>query len=271
MNYLTEIKLFNDWLETEDIPSNAIVLWYGLMFIANRGGWPPYFITSIATIQNHTKLSRSTIRRMRNTLVSRGVIAVEHRSGRNSAIYHLNSFERQFVAQIGEQFEPQQSRVPIVEGQIDDQIEPYNTLNSFISKKEKNIKKKKSSSACQNRKSCAKKRVTTRLNHECLLTTIEEPWRELMSIWLEYKRARKEGYKSELGVKRCLNMLQNLSNNSPQTASVIIDRSIANNWAGLFQLPSRQTYSYGQHIGHILHSTDNDHTQRMLDKFNRKK
>ena len=28
MNYLTEIKLFNEWLETEQLPSNAIVLWY---------------------------------------------------------------------------------------------------------------------------------------------------------------------------------------------------------------------------------------------------
>ncbi len=27
MNYLTEIKLFNEWLETKQLPSNAIVLW----------------------------------------------------------------------------------------------------------------------------------------------------------------------------------------------------------------------------------------------------
>lgn len=38
MNYLAEIKLFNEWLETEQLPSNAIVLWYALMFTANRCG-----------------------------------------------------------------------------------------------------------------------------------------------------------------------------------------------------------------------------------------
>ena len=36
MNYLAEIRHFYDWLETESLPSNAIVLWHALMFTANR-------------------------------------------------------------------------------------------------------------------------------------------------------------------------------------------------------------------------------------------
>ena len=38
MNYLAEIRHFYDWLETESLPSNAIVLWHALMFTANRCG-----------------------------------------------------------------------------------------------------------------------------------------------------------------------------------------------------------------------------------------
>ena len=39
MNYLTEIKLFYDWLETHPLTPSAIALWHGLMFMANRAGW----------------------------------------------------------------------------------------------------------------------------------------------------------------------------------------------------------------------------------------
>ena len=39
MNYMTEIKLFYDWLETHPLSPASITLWHALMFIANRSGW----------------------------------------------------------------------------------------------------------------------------------------------------------------------------------------------------------------------------------------
>lgn len=77
MNYLTEIKLFNEWLETEQLPSNAIVLWYALMFTANRCGWRDEFAVSFSILQSRTKLDRSTVWRMRKVLADRGIISVE--------------------------------------------------------------------------------------------------------------------------------------------------------------------------------------------------
>ena len=85
MNYLTEIKLFNEWLETEQLPSNAIVLWYALMFTANRCGWRDEFAVSFSVLQSRTKLDRSTVWRMRKVLTDRGIISVEERGGNRSA------------------------------------------------------------------------------------------------------------------------------------------------------------------------------------------
>ena len=99
MNYLAEIKLFNEWLETEQLPPNAIVLWHALMFTANRCGWRDEFAVSFSVLQSRTKLDRSTVWRMRKVLADRGIISVEERGGNRSALYRLHSFERMFASQ----------------------------------------------------------------------------------------------------------------------------------------------------------------------------
>ena len=81
MNYLAEIRHFYDWLETESLPSNAIVLWHALMFTANRCGWREEFSVPFSVLENRTKLDKSTICRMRRILVERGVISVRGQRG----------------------------------------------------------------------------------------------------------------------------------------------------------------------------------------------
>ena len=129
------------------------------------------------------------------------------------------------------------------------------------------------------RKSCAKKkdkREAPQLDTDAILQTIEPPWRELMHTWLEYKRIRKESYRSEIGIRKCLTMLRNLSGGNPETAAAIIDQSIANNWAGLFEL-KRQAYTprgqpaTGQHIGQIKQPETEEHKNRILEKFGKPK
>lgn len=129
------------------------------------------------------------------------------------------------------------------------------------------------------RKSCAKKkdkREVPQLDTNAILLTIEPPWQELMHTWLEYKRIRKESYRSEIGIRKCLTMLRNLSGNNPPTAAAIINQSIANNWAGLFEL-KRQAYTprgqpaTGQHVGQIKQPETEEHKNRILEKFMRKR
>jgi hypothetical protein len=54
--------------------------------------------------------------------------------------------------------------------------------------------------------------------------------------WLEYKSDRKEKYKSDKSIKICFERLTKISNNNIETAKQIIENSIANNWAGLFEI-----------------------------------
>ena len=102
----------------------------------------------------------------------------------------------------------------------------------------------------------------------------ESPWRELMLIWFEYKRTRKESYRSEIGAKKCLSMLKNLSCGNAEVAQRIVDQSMANNWAGLFALkdappprgqpPGRQ---HGQRVGQIIQSDDEQKRQRYIERL----
>lgn len=55
-------------------------------------------------------------------------------------------------------------------------------------------------------------------------------------LWLQYKKERKQSYKSELSTTEAYSHLLALSGNNPDTAMLIVKQSIANNWAGLFAL-----------------------------------
>lgn len=68
---------------------------------------------------------------------------------------------------------------------------------------------------------------------------IEPAFLESFETWMTYKSERKESYKSDLSKKTFYNNLIKLSNNNPETAKLIIEQSIANNWAGIFELKSQ--------------------------------
>lgn len=61
-------------------------------------------------------------------------------------------------------------------------------------------------------------------------------WAELIEEWLQYKRSRRETYKSSQSIRALITRIKKLSGNNPQQAKKIIEQSIANNWAGLFAL-----------------------------------
>ena len=78
-----------------------------------------------------------------------------------------------------------------------------------------------------------KKRTTKVVTKESF---IAPEFEDVFNIWLEYKHQRRESYKSEMSLKMCYNKLLNLSNGDPFIAGLIVEQSIANNWAGLFAL-----------------------------------
>lgn len=59
---------------------------------------------------------------------------------------------------------------------------------------------------------------------------------EIFTTWLEYKRERRESYKSDKSLRMAYSKLLQLSENDPVKANAIVQQSMANNWAGLFEL-----------------------------------
>ncbi|MHC8418191.1 hypothetical protein SD317_22915, partial [Bacteroides hominis] len=55
---------------------------------------------------------------------------------------------------------------------------------------------------------------------------------DVFLLWLEYKKERREKYKSDRSVKACYDKLVKLSGNDANVANEIVNQSIANNWAG---------------------------------------
>lgn len=99
MNYIREINAFYDWLETNSIPDSAIVLWHALMHINNKTGWVTEFTVAISTLSTKTGLKKDAIIRARLRLQQCGRIDFKSRTGQQSAIYQMISFESEKTTQ----------------------------------------------------------------------------------------------------------------------------------------------------------------------------
>ena len=89
MNYLLEIKAFYDWLETNKLPTSAIVLWHALMHTANKTGWKESFTVAMSVLEMRTGLRRQTLYDARNKLLQSGRIEFRSRRGNQAAVYHI--------------------------------------------------------------------------------------------------------------------------------------------------------------------------------------
>ncbi|HHT04548.1 MAG TPA: hypothetical protein GX005_09560 [Bacteroidales bacterium] len=65
---------------------------------------------------------------------------------------------------------------------------------------------------------------------------INKDWAQVVFDWLEYKKERRETYKSDRSVKSFITKLRNLSGDDPAVAREIVEQSFANNYAGVFEL-----------------------------------
>jgi DNA-binding transcriptional ArsR family regulator len=318
MNYLTEIRLFNEWLETSEVSTSAIALWYALMHIANRSGWREELCIPVSALCLRTKLSRSAIYKERNTLRECGLIDFDVGDGRQSSTYRIIGFEERFVSTLvstgatqretqTENRDENEREASTIVSTTDTQectqnVENHQpstvvsttrtqpeTQNEFVSTTTTQpctIYKQKDISLDGNQE---KKKGVVRgkkRNAGFDLSFIgDEMWEGLVESWLEYKRSRSENYKSELSVKKFHTMLRNLSRGDPALARQIIDKSIANNWAGIFELSpddgkSRNQIGQasrsdrpatGQRIGQIKQPEDEERRRKLLEKFDSKK
>jgi len=71
------------------------------------------------------------------------------------------------------------------------------------------------------------------------LSFVPENYMLIMETWIDYKKERKQPY-MQRGIEVCFHKLYEMSNGSPQVAAKIVGESMANNWAGLFELKNEK-------------------------------
>lgn len=70
------------------------------------------------------------------------------------------------------------------------------------------------------------------------LSFVQEDFLPIVQDWFAYKKEKKQTYK-ERGAKTFYTQLVNLSDNNPEIARLIIEQSMANNYAGIFPLKNK--------------------------------
>ena len=78
---------------------------------------------------------------------------------------------------------------------------------------------------------------------------VDEQYREIISMFVDYKKSKNQAYKNEKSFMLMANKLISMSNNNPDNAKKIVEQSMINNWAGLFELKQNNNKSYEQTAG----------------------
>ena len=351
MNYQTEIRMFNEWLETHELTASGIALWYAFMFTAYRSGWPTEVAIPVSALCLRSKLSRSAVYKERNMLRDYGLIDFNTTSGRQSTRYRIRSLEARYVATEMSATRTQTETGAIIPAEDTSEMSTVVSTSRTQSGEPPDAEEEMSSTKTQpwtqipaesdappemsalvsttrtqtgderikagetsttwtrpciqtedstyisisnkyrdKRGYGGKKRASVKHRDAFDLTFIAEPrWLELVKTWLDYKRSRGENYKSDLSVKKFYTMLRNLSHGDPDLAARIIDKSIANNWAGIFELPESDAATFGrettsplsrsgrsrpasgQRIGQIKQPVDEERRRHLLENFGRAK
>lgn len=89
MNYIAEINRFHELLPQSRMTPSSIALWYGLMHIFNKAGWPDEMEIPLADIESNTKLSRYTIRRERLRLAEYELITYKRPESFLHGVYRI--------------------------------------------------------------------------------------------------------------------------------------------------------------------------------------
>lgn len=92
MNYIRELNAFIDWLEINPLEAITQTLWFHLMAIANKSGWPEWFTVANLTLQAKLNVSENTLNKHRNLLVQKGRIEYRSQGKQKAGKYRIIPF-----------------------------------------------------------------------------------------------------------------------------------------------------------------------------------
>jgi len=97
MNYIREINAFMDWLEINPLDPTTQTLWFHIMAIANKSGWPEWFTIANLTLMAKVGVSENTLIKHRNILIQKNRIEYKsqgkHKAGKYKIIPFTSFFE----------------------------------------------------------------------------------------------------------------------------------------------------------------------------------
>ncbi|GAE36644.1 DnaD domain-containing protein [Halalkalibacter akibai] len=97
MNYIREINAFYDQQETNPLSSTAIAVWYALMHIRNKAGWPIDFSVAASVVCLKAGVKERNFYNSRNELKQKGYLTFESRKGNQAAVYRLLSLSAPYA------------------------------------------------------------------------------------------------------------------------------------------------------------------------------
>lgn len=185
-------------------------LFYELVAICNGEDWRDVFDCSNIELCFALNVNEKTLIKARESLINAGLIY--YKSGKNKRIISSYSFVKEFKTTV----------TTTVNFTANDTVD-------------KGVNDTGNSTDYNKLKQKPNRNILSKVSHGDF-DFISDEFLEAFSLWLEYKKDRRENYKSEKSLKACYNKLVKLSKGDPMIASQIIDEAIANNWAGFFEL-----------------------------------
>ena len=92
MNYIKEMNAFIDWLETNPLEATTQTLWFHLMAIANKSGWPEWFAVANPLLQAKVGISENSLNKHRNILEQKGRIEYRNQGKKKPGKYRIIPF-----------------------------------------------------------------------------------------------------------------------------------------------------------------------------------
>ena len=197
-------------------------LFYELVAICNGEDWRDVFDCSNIELCFALNVNEKTLIKARESLINAGLIY--YKSGKNKRIISSYSFVKEFKTTVTTtvNFAANQTANKGANQTANDPVDK--TANDTGDSTDYNKLKQKPN-----------RNILSKVSHGDF-DFISDEFLEAFSLWLEYKKDRRQNYKSEKSLKACYNKLVKLSKNDPVIAEQIVNESIANNWSGLFEL-----------------------------------
>ena len=211
MNYLTQINAFYRLLPNNPLSSNAQCLYNYLLNKNNELGWVKEFTVSNMIVCGFTSLSRQALDRARNELKTKGYIDYKKGISNQAGKYLIVSFDTQDNTQNNTQ------------GNTQDDTQgghTVSTLNKLNKTKQKNKENKKE-------KIIESDEV---INKKIL----DEDLKNAFYDFIKMRDAIKKPLTTR-GLELAIDRVNKLSNDKEEQL-LIINKSIMNNWQGLFAL-----------------------------------